>query len=274
MTVYFVKLLNDEGEIYHSYREELWRLVELCRFPTCGLGDIDYESDNYYICYIDNGNTKANFTHEQAKNRNCKLVLWDLEWPHWESGRFQMPDRSYYDEVWCSDKYQKCLYCYHGLYSAKYVFMGGHPGFGGEPRSPKKWDFCPMSYNYGERLRKIGILRERGYTMAPVDWGEIKREALAYSTWGLALQQFNSPFIAPQRFLLFASWHLPILVDYVRDPYPYRVYAEGLVHYDPANTICANPTEMRWAVNYNYHLVTTRTFEKSVTDAVKGIEVK
>jgi hypothetical protein len=277
MSVIFVELLNDDGEIYHSYRDELWRLVQLSGYETCLLGEINYESDNTYVCYLRNGNTHANFAHEQAKNRKCKLVLFLLEWGTWkyDNGQpytqgFDVED--YWDQVWTSDKYyQVLLKEKNPKASVEYVFLGGHPDFGGEPRHPKRWDFVTLSYAYGVRAHKMQILESHGYTFAPSQsdcWGEAKEESLAYAEWGLALQQFNTPFQNSQRMVLFASWKLPIIVDVVKNPFPYKIFPEGLVHFYPRETICGDKDVMREAAEYNHHLVTqVYTFKSQVDKA-------
>ncbi len=47
---------NDEGEIYRSY-VDYWKLVELSKFDTCELDEVDRDSDNTYIFSPVNGNT-------------------------------------------------------------------------------------------------------------------------------------------------------------------------------------------------------------------------
>lgn len=266
----FVKIRNDEGKPYDSYAD-YWELIGLSGFETCELGEIDFQrEDAVYIFTPDNGNVTETLMGSKAQARKCKLAWYVLEWPKWENGEFLHGMKPYYDEYWCPDMYLVSLYERINPKATKYVFMGGHKDYGGEPASNKIWDFCSLSYDYGERLQKMNRLRERGYTLSPPGWGEVRRTSLAYSKWGLALQQFNTPLLAPQRWVLFASWKLPILCDYVKNPYPFECFPEGLIHFDPKNTICGNEKAMKESAEWNYHVVKTRTFFDSITKAANG----
>ena len=268
----FVEILNDEGKVYDSYEHELWELVKLSGFETCKLGEIDYDSDDTYICYLRNGNTHANFN---GKKHKCKLVLWLLEWAKWENGVLTGHElEDYWDEVWVSDRYYQRLLSAENNREVKYVFMGGHKDFGGKSSDEKLWDFCLLSYLCGTREHKVKILINNGYSVAPNCWGKEKEEVLAKSRWGLALQQQNTPFMAPQRLMLYASWELPILTDYIKDEFPYKTFPEGLIHYNPKDTICGRRENIQGAIEWNKHLCHTRTFKQSVEDAVGGREVK
>ena len=264
----FVKIRNDDNVLYHSY-VDYWELVSLSGFDTCELGEIDYQSDDVYIISPDNGNVSETLLSEKALDRKCTIVWYTLEFPEWKEGKFVNRMKNYFDEFWCPDIYLAELYGEIRPGDVKYVFLGGHDKFGGEPAKNKIWDFCTLSYDYGVRLHKVNILKERGYTFSPPGWGDVRRRSLAYSKWGLALQQFNIPFLSsPQRWTLFSSWKLPILCDYVRDPHPYKCFPEGLVHFDPRNSICGDEKIMAGAVEYNYNYVKEHTFYKSIMEAI------
>ncbi len=270
--IVFVEIRNDEGKVYDSYLD-LWTLVKLNDYKTCLLDEIDYDSDNTYIIYFPNGNTKAAF--EAHKIRKCKLIWWHLEWGRWREapdGVIWKDDKQehydQYDEIWVSDKYyQSVLKHYNPEKNIKYVFLGGHPDFGGE-HGEEKWDFVDLAYNYGTRAHKVEILKNNGYTFAPSGWGEVKENALRHSRWGLALHQFNVPFISPQRFLLFASWGLPIVCDYCRNEYPYMVSKAALVHFNPRETGVADRKACSDMVAYNYDTVVRKMpFKECVDEA-------
>jgi len=266
--IIFVELLNDEGEIYHSYKEEYWELVKLSGFKTCKIEEIDYQSSNYYINYLKNGTTEAHYNHPQAKNCKCKLILHLMEWGTWQDGimkGFEL--ESYYSEVWVSDRYfQKLLQDKNPDTRVKYVFFGSHKLFCGQP-SIQKWDFVHLSYAYGTREHKMQILANNGYTFAPNGWGEEKKHSLAHSRWGLCLHQFPTPFCNSQRLTLFASWKLPIVSDFIRDPYPYQTFPEGIIHFDPRNTICGDRSAMADSVDMNHFLILHNSFKRSVEEA-------
>jgi len=264
----FVELLNDDGIIYPSYREELWELVKLSGFETCKLDEIDYQSNDHYICYLRNGNTEANFNHIQAKDRKCKLILFLLEWGTWKDGVMQGFDlEPYWDSIWVSDRYYRELLRYKNPdIKVEYVFFGGHKDFCGQP-STQEWDFVHLSYAYGTREHKMQIMANNGYTFAPNGWGEEKKYSLAHSRWGLCLHQFPVSFANSQRLTLFASWKLPIISDVIRDPYPYQTFPEGIIHFDPRNTICGDKSAMADSVDMNHFLVQHNSFKRSVEEA-------
>ncbi len=274
----FVRMLNDQGQVRDSYTD-YWHLVKLCGYKVCALGEIDFASDNVYIYSPDDGNSRATFATDAAKNRRCKVVLWQLEWPLWKAGSLVGCDvPTYVDEMWVSDRYYLALQMQFNTAQArkvKHVFLGGHPKIGGEPMLSPTWDLCPLMYSYGTREHKIQILKSHGLTVAPNAWGQDRDFILRSSRWGLHLHQFPMPFIAPQRFLLFASYGLPILCDYCADPYPYKVFQDALIHFDPRETSVMNDQLRNGAVEFNYTLVReTMPFRDQVDDAVSQLQQK
>lgn len=272
----FVTVRNDKGSTYESYFD-YWKIIGLSGYKTCDLGEIDFQSDSTYVYSPANGNTFACFTQDKAKSRRCKVVLWQLEWARWENGvlkGLEVPD--YVDEMWISD----LAYCdlartwNPGKESRiRYVFMGGHPAYGNPNYATReiKHDFCHLSYVWGVREHKMRILHDRGFTFADDGncWGEARERALRTSRWGLQLHQRPLPYMAPQRLLIFASYGLPIITDPLIEPYPYRVFQDGLIHWDPRETSVSNPGFTKEAVDYNYLVVTKmKTFRKEVDGAV------
>jgi hypothetical protein len=231
----FIRIPNDQGKIYPSYTD-LYEVIYLSEFPACEYNEIEWDNPEKTYIY-----SPSNPTNEEGfgahKDKKCKLILIELEWMGWwedENHGWKAGDLhglktgekfAYLDEIWCPDRYQHELYQKLSTVPSKYFFLGGHPHFGGE-HEEEKYDFCHLAYNWGTRLHKMEMLMNMGYSMAPDGWGDTKRHSLKYSKWGLALQQFPIPFITPQRWLLFASWKLPILYDFVKDPYPYKAFGE------------------------------------------------
>jgi hypothetical protein len=276
--IIFVSVRNDAGRIYDSY-SDYWTLVNLSGYKTCELSEIDWRSDNVYLFSPDNGNTKAAFQSPQAQARRCKLILLQLEWPRWKDGVLTGHEKpEYVDEMWVHDRHffdltQRFSTSTDAL-KVRYMFLGGHPQFGNPDYASRsiRWDFVHLLYVYGVREHKMNILHDRGFTFAPNGWGQEREYALRNSRWGLHLQQFPAPFIAPQRFTLFASYGLPIISDYCADPGPFYVFQDALIHWDPRETSVMHDGLRKEAVEHNFNLVREKmTFRSQVDLAVERI---
>jgi hypothetical protein len=210
----FVKVRNDEGEIYQSY-SDYWTLVELSGFSTIELDEVNPNDGRTYIFTPNNGNVEACC----RRPHKSRYILWNLEIPIIIEGflksTVKCPD--YFDEMWVSCRY------FHGISpnKTKFVPLGGHIGLYKEPVLEKRWDFCHIAYIYGKRLEQVQQLESRGFTMAPIGWGDIRDESIACSRWGLCLHQNPVPALSPQRMTLFACRKLPIVIEKC-DPYPYQ----------------------------------------------------
>lgn len=204
----FVKVRNDQGVLYDSYRD-YWHLIELSTFPTCELSDVVPDSDQTYIFSPDNGNVAACC----ERPHRAKYILWQLEIP----GQVNLKIPDYFDVMWVSCRYWQSL-----VPEAAFVVIGGHPDLFKEPQEPKRWDFCHLAYLYGKRAAQVYDLEQQGFTMAPIGWGDIRDQAMAYSQWGLCLHQNPVPALSPQRMTLFACNKLPIVLEEA-NPEPYEV---------------------------------------------------
>jgi len=231
--IIFVKVRNDEGNLYDSY-DDYWKLVNLSKFESCELDEVNPNSENIYVFSPDNGNVKECCKREHK----AKYILWQME------RGIEGAIKDYFDEIWVSDRY------FHSLINhpkCKYVILGGHLSLGGRPKEPKKWDYVHLSYLLGRRKEKIDNLIKEGYTIAPNGWGEVKEKSLAYSKMGICFHQDEMPIIEPLRYVLFACWKLPMLAEFSQDFFPYA----------PLNA------------QENYKLMTEKyTFRKCVEGAV------
>jgi hypothetical protein len=263
MSPTFVKVRNDQGEVYGSYRD-YWRLVALANFPTCELSEIDKESTNTYIVSPDNGNVAAVL----AGSHTCKFILWQLERPGWVEN--QVP--AHFDEMWVSDRYHKSLIPDD---NCKYVTLGGHPDLATGVKGEPEWDFVLTAYIYGKREAQVAALKEQGYTFAPNGYDYAEREySLNHSRYGLCLHQDEMPIIEPLRYVLYACYDLPIVNEKTEDCFPYRVAAapnglsgfEMLLH---RSFIPEEENNLAVSARINKQIVTEElTFRKSVEGAL------
>ena len=276
--IIFVLARTTGGKLPESY-SDYYRMIEMSGFRTCELAEIDYQSENVYIWSSHIGNPSQVFNHDKARERKCKLVNWWLEWPKWENGILTGWEglEEPVDEVWVSDFYLYALakeFKGHAADKYRFIVMGGHPDFGDPDYQSRRfeWDFCHLSYVTGVRGQKMEILRQHGFSFAPNGWGEQREVSLRSSRWGLHLHQTPLPTIAPQRFLLFASYGLPIVSDYCADPTPFAVFQDAMIHFDPRLSSLMNRRLRDEAIKYNYNLITKeRTFRKEVERLVEAM---
>lgn len=275
----FVKTLGNGGVIRPSYTD-YWTMIEMWEYETCILGEIDFESDNIYIIAPDSMDVYTFLNQDFVMERKCKLVLFHIEWPEWlPNGELHGAHiNRYYDEVWvCDMYYYKLLSAKHGTDKVKYMFLGGHPDFGNPNYKSRsiEYDFVHLMYVHGPRAQKMKILTQNGLTMAPNGWGAQREQVLCSSRWGLHLQQLPFPVIAPQRFMLFASYGLPIVSDYCANPYPYKIFMDAMVHFDPRKSSIMNEKLRDEAVEYNFNLVRyEHTFKFGVDSRSKTLRNK
>lgn len=256
----------------NSYTD-YWEMVRLAGFETCKMSEVDLEdSDAAYIFAPPGDGNVIEFV--KNRERKCRFIGWQFEFPHKWSPKgpvdnMEIPDD--FDEWWTSEPYvRQLLELYNPPEKAaklKYVFFGGHPDFG-KPRQDPIWDLCDLSYRQGTREHKLKIFAGNGYTLSPVSvWGQQRGEVLQRSRFGLHLHQFPMPFIAPIRFMIFASYKLPILTDYCHSPEPYEVYMDAIIHFNPNESRLMEGYEK--TTEFNHELVTRiKPFHKTVLEAL------
>lgn len=259
----FVKVRNDQGEIYDSYTD-FWTLIELSGFATCELNDLGSHKAATYIFAPDNGNVKAALIHLRATHPDgYKSILWQLERP----GKIENVIPDYFDEMWVSDRsFAERINDPH----CKFVILGGHIALG-KPSSPqKKYDFIHLSYLYGERAQKVTQLEQLGYSMAPNGWSNERDEALAVSRYGLCLHQDQEPIIEPLRYTLFSCWGIPIVNETCTDWYPYScpIDVKTFFNQQVDNGVLAL---LETSAKMNYKRMTQEyTFRHSILEALHG----
>jgi len=288
--IFFIEMLGDGGKIRPSYTD-YYLMAKMWGYKTCLLNEVDYQSENIYICSFKDGAADSSFSSAEAKARKCKIVLHQLEWCEWHNGELMFPewtdgDKTYNrmgewiwaDEIWVSDHYLYNLmrrFNPKNFHRFRYVFLGGHPDFGIAPAEKVKleikWEAVHISYLTGMRGQKYEFMRvvNGNNFWGPNGWGDDRHQALLHARYGVNLHQGKLPVITPQRFMIFASYSLPILTDHCEDPRPYTVFQDAITHYEPSKTSVANLELAQEAVARNYDLVTRRqTFRSEVDKAV------
>jgi hypothetical protein len=204
--------------LYQSYTD-FWRLVELSEYPTCYVDEIDFDSQNIYITAPWNGDAESHISNHTKQQRNCHIILWNLERPGSENGavmwygkrqRELMQKLRVVDECWVSDRQ---LAVETGL---RYVTLGSHYGLG-EPSDHKIYHAVHMSYAVPRRQTIYNKINN----LAPNGWGDERHQILQQSFFAVNIHQDNFGFVEPLRFALFAAYGLPTISEHVANSDPY-----------------------------------------------------
>lgn len=210
---------------YDSYTD-LWKLAWLSDFLIVFTDEIDWDSNDTYITAPMNGELKHRDNHLQ--DRNCKIVLWNLERPgdgtveQYRDDSNSLIENGVIDQVIVSDKQ---LAKDTGF---TYVPLGGHAGLG-EPGTEKMYDLVHLmaySNRRGEWFQEPSQNRRimGQFTVAQNGWGEDRHKALQASRFMFNIHQDNHPYIEPLRFVLAAAYGLPIITEESSNYWPYDIY--------------------------------------------------
>lgn len=224
---------------YDSYTD-FWTLVELSRYPTCYIDEIDWNSGRYYITAPMNGELKH---REIPDNRKCKIALWNLERPGGSGGlpnyindNNELIRLGVIDQVIVSDKQLARDTGFH------YVPIFGHAGLGKlTPPARKIYDVVHLMCYSPRRGRWFDYPHNRlsveGIKVAPNGWGEQRHYALTMSHFLLNIHQDEFQYMEPLRFVLAACYGLPIVSETVIDWWPYIGVCKPFRLHDEVDTI-------------------------------------
>lgn len=228
--------------VYDSYTD-FWRLVELSGFPTIYADELDISKDGVYITAPMNRDWRLHIRNEQRTGKpiNAHLISWNIERPDgsagsvpeytkqnrylqyglWENGKLlsddNPPEQSqgrFVDEVWVSDR----RLADETEHATRFVVLGSDEGLG-EPGEGKTFDIVHMSAEVNRRQTIYKRFRED--TIGPNCWPPERDDVLKKSRFALNVHQDQHPFQEPLRFALFAAYGLPIISEFIYDPYPW-----------------------------------------------------
>jgi len=223
--------------IYDSY-SDFWKLVELSKFPTCFIDEIDISLENTYIFTPINGEYGHHIIAQKnnaSKVKRAKLVWWNLE-------RQLLIDNAslidIVDDIWVSDRYYATL-----NNKFKFVILGSHPNLRlNQDILPKIYDYCHISYITGRRGPFYQMASQRGLKGSPAGWGEERDIAIRSSKILINIHQDDAEIAEPLRFAVCAAYSLPIISETIKDPYP-LIDSDNIImanYYDMINKVMAN----------------------------------
>ena len=201
---------------YDSYVDYL-ELIKVSRFETFFIDEIDLERDAVYICSPINAEFRPIIEGQKDKDRKATLIEWCLERPQTNLDAFYTGKKDFMraytvEAVWHPDRHVA-----NGKH-VQFVPVGGHPDYG-EIATGKAYDFIHLSYVWGRRDTLWSQLK--GFKVAENAWGKQRHTRLMNSKYLVNVHQDSDPIIEPLRFILAASYGLPIISEECADPYPY-----------------------------------------------------
>lgn len=221
---------------YQSY-VDYWRIVELSGFETCYVDEVDISKECVYIVSPMNGEWRPHIERQRSIPRNAVLCHWNLERPGGSGGLNQyrksnidLVDYGYINHTIISD-YALSREVPHSLYTP----FGVHPDFGAENKEPKFADFIHLSCFSQRRsflFENAAVPRSRigEAIIAPNSWGDVRHHWLLQSKWMLNIHQDGYQYMEPIRFMIAASYGLPIITETCKDVYPYSHLAAVTQH--------------------------------------------
>lgn len=250
----FVRMLNDQGIPYSSYGT-LQTLVEVSGIPWIDQTEMDIEANEDFLLPMVNGNSLA---WARDSRRKSRLIAWNLER---NLHGYETFAPTCFDRLWVGDHYHAAMLGHRK--DVQYVPVGGHPDLG-KPKAEVKWDLAAFCYTYGRRERIINGIRDQGFTIAPNAFSPERDAILSACRAGLSVHQHdNDPAINELRMVLFACNRLPLVCEYVRDPFPYQYY--GL------NQIKSALNDNQGYAETNYKVMTEQfEFRKVIEEACKA----
>ncbi len=205
---------------YMSYMD-FWRLVELSKFPTIYVDELDVSKDGVYIVCPMNGEWRPHIDNQSDKLRNAHLILWNLERPSGSAGSVgqyaadnrELQAKRHIDDIWHSD--QRLAH----ETGQSFIVLGSDERLAVSGNSEKKYNFCHMSYMTDRRKRIYNGFPQE--TIGQNCWPPERDDILRKSRFALNVHQDNHPYQEPLRFALFAAYGLPILSESIFESFPW-----------------------------------------------------
>lgn len=205
--------------MYASY-DVYWSLVELGGFETCYVDEIDFDRDATYIITPINGEVSGHLSNHRT--HRARLIWWVLERFDGPGMREHTPEsivdeaHGYgFDRFWTSCRAVQKLDP-----RLEHVIFGSDARLAEHYRNGEDYDFTHQSYAWGRRMILYRNMISLGLREGPASWGPARVRVLATSKVLVNAHQYDMPVYAPLRFALGAAYHLPVVSEWIEDPYP------------------------------------------------------
>lgn len=195
----------------HNYEPytDLYKLVELSGYDLIHFDEMDTSDPTQtYIFSPANGEIGQGWHGSRAR-----IIQLQLEWELEPSQ--PIPGVS---EKWTAD-------AWHAQHiGARFVPIGSHPELNLRPSdSPtKEYDVAFLAAPNGRRYSVWGDIADRGLSVAPNGWGDVRHSSLSKSRCMVVVHQWDEfKCIAPLRWAIAAAYKLPLISEtlYCRDPF-------------------------------------------------------
>lgn len=210
---------------YTSY-SDFWKLVELSKFETCYVDQMDLESDQIYITSPVNGEHRPHVSHRRSTLKSAqqaRIVTWMLERPVNTDSASVMRSQlrtlaedvlKFSEAVWISDRYVASIEP-----RFTYVELGSHPEFSAGPKHPPQHDVAHMSCSVPRRDAIFSQL-SKSMRVAPNAWGSQRDQILRETRAMVNVHQDESKICEPLRIAVAAAYKLAYLTEECHDVYP------------------------------------------------------
>jgi len=209
--------------VYDSY-DVYWKLIELGGFETCYVDEIDFERVATYVITPINGEVSGHLVaNVRTTRRKATLIWWCLERFDGPGMREHRPsdivDEALgygFDRLWTSCREVRKLDP-----RLEHVVLGSDARLAeAEPRGGELYDFTHQSYAWGRRMILYRNMISLGLREGHSTWGKDRVSVLSNSKVLVNAHQYDMPVYAPLRFALAAAYRLPVVSEYIEDPYP------------------------------------------------------
>ena len=264
--------------VYDSY--DVFRdLVRLSGFEQCFVDEIDFSRRAHYIVTPINGEVPPALANKPKEGCAAQIIWWCLERFDGPGMRERHPSTIIdeaigmgFDRCWTSCRKVQSLDP-----RLEHVVFGSHPDLLGVHHITSlgfdQYDFTHQSYAWGRREIIYRELRNAKLREGPSLWGGERSSVLIGSRLMLNAHQYDMQVYAPLRFALAAAFKLPIVTEWIDDPYPLTGHITVAKYEDLIETVkkvVALPEDEREQQGENLHnlLCHARTFGSEIRRSI------
>lgn len=208
---------------YIAYTD-FWKLVEVAGFHSVPAATVDLDKAGLLIWPTMDMEFIDRLSRHPKGIRAAKVIFWNIERPDEKPGvdalelyrRGMGEILEWADEIWVSDM---------TLHAADrrtiFAILGGHHRLREMPALPRAYDVAHLGILTPRRVELLERLKARGIRVSGNAWGSDRAHILASSKLLLNIDRIEGlNLYASLRCVLAAAYHLPVVHEEVREPYP------------------------------------------------------